>query len=241
MSVTALPQRRDQTPVPSLSIGQVLSRLADDFPELSPSKLRFLEDRDLIHPARTASGYRSFSVDDIERIKLVLLMQRDHYLPLKVIRRYLADVDAGRDPAWPGTPAGAPSILSTERRLSRDELIADAGATAELLDDAITTGLIVAADTFGEDAQTTLRALTDLARDWRKAATASSTYLRTSSPRILSVAMAVRIRSANLAPLSLSFPKHSFRQITACRSARSAALLVGSIWSLSINVKSALS
>lgn len=163
MSVAALPHRRDQAPTLSLSIGQVLSRLADDFPELSPSKLRFLEDRDLIHPARTASGYRSFSMTDIERIKLVLLMQRDHYLPLKVIRRYLSDVDAGRDPAWPGTPAGAPSILSTERRLSRDELLADAGATPELLDDAISMGLVVAADTFGEDAQTTLRALTDLA------------------------------------------------------------------------------
>lgn len=163
MSVAALPQRRDQAPALSLSIGQVLSRLADDFPELSPSKLRFLEDRDLIHPARTASGYRSFSVADIERVKLVLLMQRDHYLPLKVIRRYLSDVDAGRDPAWPGTPAGAPSILPTERRLSRDELLADAGATPELLDDAISTGLVVAADTFGEEAQSTLRALADLA------------------------------------------------------------------------------
>lgn len=163
MSVAALPQRREQAPAVSLSIGQVLSRLADDFPELSPSKLRFLEDRDLIHPARTASGYRSFSVADIERIKLVLLMQRDHYLPLKVIRRYLSDVDAGRDPAWPGTPSGAPSILPTERRLSRDELLADAGAAPELLDDAISTGLVVAADTFGEDAQSTLRALADLA------------------------------------------------------------------------------
>ena len=81
----------------------MLSKLDPDFPELSPSKLRFLEDRGLIHPARTASGYRNFSDSDIERIKLVLLMQRDHYLPLKVIRKYLADLDAGRNPEWPGT------------------------------------------------------------------------------------------------------------------------------------------
>ena len=163
--VSALPDRstRDAPREAALSIGQVLSKLADDFPELSPSKLRFLEDRGLIHPARTASGYRSFSTADIERIKLVLLMQRDHYLPLKVIRRYLADVDAGRDPAWPGTQSGAPSILVEERRLSRDELLAETGASAELLADAVSTGLLAPADTFDDEAVATLRALADLA------------------------------------------------------------------------------
>jgi DNA-binding transcriptional MerR regulator len=141
----------------------VLSRLADDFPELSPSKLRFLEDRGLIHPARTASGYRSFAPADIDRIKLVLLMQRDHYLPLKVIRRYLADLDAGRNPAWPGTVQSGTSMLGSERRYSRDELLTESGGSAELLSDAVTTGLLPAAETYGEDEAAAMKALTDLA------------------------------------------------------------------------------
>ncbi|MDQ1513670.1 MAG: hypothetical protein QOC59_1512 [Microbacteriaceae bacterium] len=159
----ALPQRREAATLPpTLSIGQVLGRLADDFPELSPSKLRFLEDRGLIQPARTASGYRSFSPADIERIKLVLLMQRDHYLPLKVIRKYLADLDAGRDPAWPGTAAGAPSILGSVRAWTRDELLTETEATADLLNDAVSAGLMPAADSFDESAVATMRALVDL-------------------------------------------------------------------------------
>jgi DNA-binding transcriptional MerR regulator len=159
----ALPQRREPATLPNtLSIGQVLGRLTDDFPELSPSKLRFLEDRGLIHPARTASGYRSFSPADIERIKLVLLMQRDHYLPLKVIRKYLADLDAGRDPAWPGTAAGSPSILGTERRYSREELLVDTEASADLLNDAVAAGLLPAVETYDETALATLKALVDL-------------------------------------------------------------------------------
>jgi DNA-binding transcriptional MerR regulator len=164
--VSALPQGRTPAPVgpPTLSIGQVLSRLAEDFPELSPSKLRFLEDRGLIQPARTASGYRSFAPTDIERIKLVLLMQRDHYLPLKVIRRYLADLDAGKNPAWPGTAqGGGPSMLGTERRYSRDELLAESGGSAELLNDAVSAGLLPAAEIYGEDEAAAMKALTDLA------------------------------------------------------------------------------
>lgn len=160
---TALPERREPaTATGVISIGQVLSKLEPDFPELSPSKLRFLEDRGLIHPARTASGYRSFSASDIDRIKLVLQMQRDHYLPLKVIRRYLADLDAGRNPEWPGTATGAISILGTERRWTRDELLAEAQAGLDLLGDAVATGLMPAAELYDEHDVSTLKALADL-------------------------------------------------------------------------------
>jgi DNA-binding transcriptional MerR regulator len=160
---TALPERREPaTATGVISIGQVLSKLETDFPELSPSKLRFLEDRGLIHPARTASGYRSFSASDIDRIKLVLQMQRDHYLPLKVIRRYLADLDAGRNPEWPGTATGAISILGTERRWTRDELLAEAQAGLDLLGDAVATGLMPAAELYDEHDVSTLKALADL-------------------------------------------------------------------------------
>ena len=160
---TALPERREPaTATGVISIGQVLSKLEPDFPELSPSKLRFLEDRGLIHPARTASGYRSFSASDIDRIKLVLQMQRDHYLPLKVIRRHLADLDAGRNPEWPGTATGAISILGTERRWTRDELLAESQAGLDLLGDAVATGLMPAAELYDEHDVATLKALADL-------------------------------------------------------------------------------
>lgn len=159
----ALPERREPAPATgTIPIGQVLSKLADEFPELSPSKLRFLEDRGLIQPARTASGYRNFSASDIDRIKLVLLMQRDHYLPLKVIRKYLADLDAGRDPEWPGTQTGAISILGQERRWTREELVAETGSSVDLLGDAVATGLLPAADVYDEGDVSTLKALVDL-------------------------------------------------------------------------------
>jgi DNA-binding transcriptional MerR regulator len=148
-----------------LSIGQVLARLSPEFPDLSPSKLRFLEERNLVTPSRTESGYRKFSPADLERLRLVLSMQRDYYLPLKVIRTYLDDLDAGREPVLPGgATVVAPSMLAADRRLSRAELIKESGANAMLLGDAITASLIVAGDTYGEDALAVLRALVELQR-----------------------------------------------------------------------------
>jgi DNA-binding transcriptional MerR regulator len=147
-----------------LSIGQVLARLSPEFPELSPSKLRFLEERQLITPARTESGYRKFSARDLERLRFVLTMQRDHYLPLKIIRGYLDEMDAGRQPSLPGGAAQAPSMLSGERRYTREELLRESGATAMLLGDAISSSLILPADVFGEDALSVLRALVELQR-----------------------------------------------------------------------------
>lgn len=148
-----------------LSIGQVLARLSPEFPDLSPSKLRFLEERHLITPSRTESGYRKFSPKDLERLRFVLSMQRDYYLPLKVIRGYLGDIDAGRDPVLPGgATVAAPSMLPSDRRLTRDELIKEAGATPMLLNDAVSASLIVAGDLFGEDTLAVLRALVELQR-----------------------------------------------------------------------------
>lgn len=148
-----------------LSIGQVLARLSPEFPDLSPSKLRFLEERELVSPSRTESGYRKFSPADVERLRLVLSMQRDYYLPLKVIRAYLDDLDAGRDPVLPGgASVSAPSMLPSERRLTKAELIKESGANAMLLGDAISASLIVAGDHYGEDALAVLRALVELQR-----------------------------------------------------------------------------
>src|SRR5690606_19536620 len=148
-----------------LSIGQVLARLRPEFPDLTPSKLRFLEERQLISPARTESGYRKFSPTDMDRLRFVLTMQRDHYLPLKVIRGYLDELDAGRQPELPGAATGPiPTILVTERRLQRQELIREAGASPQLLNDAISASLILPAELYGEDALAVLRALVELQR-----------------------------------------------------------------------------
>ncbi|MEO8527576.1 MAG: MerR family transcriptional regulator [Pseudolysinimonas sp.] len=143
----------------------MLARLSPEFPDLSPSKLRFLEDRNLVTPSRTESGYRKFSPADLDRLRLVLSMQRDYYLPLKVIRAYLDDLDAGREPVLPGgATVAAPSMLSADRRLSRAELIKESGANAMLLNDATTASLIIAGDHYGEDALAVLRALVELQR-----------------------------------------------------------------------------
>ena len=118
-------------PAGLLSIGQVLAKLGPEFPDLSPSKLRFLEDQGLISPQRTPSGYRKFDAADLERLRYILTLQRDHYLPLKVILGHLDDIDHGRTPQIPGANVRveAPSILTAERRLSRAELQAEAGET----------------------------------------------------------------------------------------------------------------
>ncbi|WP_353829105.1 transcriptional regulator FtsR [Agromyces sp. SYSU T0242] len=141
-----------------LGIGQVLAQLQPEFPELTPSKLRFLEEQGLVAPARTAAGYRKFSPDDVERLTVVLSMQRDHYLPLKVIRAHLEEIDAGRTPALPGAVDGA-AFRAASPRYSRDELIREAGATASLLDEAIAASLIRPAEVYGSETREVLAAL----------------------------------------------------------------------------------
>jgi len=75
------------------SIGQVLALLRDDFPDVSISKIRFLESEGLIAPQRAASGYRRYAETDVDRLRYVLAVQREHYVPLKVIREHLEQID----------------------------------------------------------------------------------------------------------------------------------------------------
>jgi DNA-binding transcriptional MerR regulator len=91
------------------SIGEVLEELVEDFPDVSVSKIRFLEAQGLITPGRTPSGYRQFSESDVALLRWILAQQREHYLPLKVIRRRLRDGDGpGAEPAVDAAPAAAP-------------------------------------------------------------------------------------------------------------------------------------
>lgn len=148
-----------------LSIGQVLAKLSPDFPELSPSKLRFLEEQGLVSPSRTESGYRKFSPSDIERLRLILVMQRDQYLPLRVIKDHL-EAAAGRDLA--GLPQavglGKESGLVAPQRYTRAELAKAAGATNNLLQDAVSAGFLPAAESFSHESVDVLTALVELQR-----------------------------------------------------------------------------
>ncbi len=83
------------------SIGEVLVAVKTEFPDITISKIRFLESEGLIEPERTPSGYRKFYGEDVDRLKSILRMQRDEYLPLKVIKERLAKADAGDDDGTP--------------------------------------------------------------------------------------------------------------------------------------------
>jgi DNA-binding transcriptional MerR regulator len=137
-----------------LSIGEVLAELQPDFADLTHSKLRFLEDRGLVEPERTAAGYRKFSPADVARLRLVLELQRDHYWPLKKIGEYLDQLDRGVAPELPGGSPRPARLLPpsgddvdgpappTRARLRRDELVAAAGIDLALLDSLETYGLV---------------------------------------------------------------------------------------------------
>lgn len=111
----------------TLTIGEVLTELQEEFPALAASKLRFLEERGLVHPARTPAGYRKFTGDDVERLRFVLAVQRDQFLPLKVIREHLDALDRGERPApLPGGHAFEAGRAADEgpgpRRLTAQQL-----------------------------------------------------------------------------------------------------------------------
>jgi DNA-binding transcriptional MerR regulator len=141
-----------------LSIGQVLHRLTPEFPDLSPSKLRFLEDRELITPGRTPAGYRTYSAADLERLRFILGLQRDHYLPLKVIKQYVDDVDAGKPVDAPVAKPLTP-VVGNPGRADRKELLERTGADPSLLDEAIAQGLIAPGKLFDQHDERILRAL----------------------------------------------------------------------------------
>lgn len=155
-----------RSPTTLLSIGQVLARLTPEFPDLAPSKLRFLEDQGLVAPSRTPSGYRKFSAADVERVRYVLTLQRDHYLPLKVILGHLEQVDAGEaQPFATGNVVSeGPSILRVDRRLQRRELEASTGASRALVQEAIAASLVPSAEPYDEQAVRVLQALVELQR-----------------------------------------------------------------------------
>jgi DNA-binding transcriptional MerR regulator len=106
-------------------IGEVLAQLRPEFPDISTSKIRFLEAEGLIEPARSRSGYRRFSTSDIERLRYILTMQRDSYLPLRVIRERLAangDGEAGGRADGAGPPGRPPADMTRRELLDAAEI-----------------------------------------------------------------------------------------------------------------------
>jgi DNA-binding transcriptional MerR regulator len=137
---------------PHLSIGEVLEHLRGEFPDVTISKIRFLESQGLIDPERTPSGYRKFSEDDLERLRWILGQQRDHFLPLRIIRERLdafgpvgaPPYDATMDELLHGTtePAGAAPRLPFEDAVDADGADVDGGDALGAItpDDAHPTG-----------------------------------------------------------------------------------------------------
>jgi DNA-binding transcriptional MerR regulator len=142
-----------------MSIGEVLTRLRPEFPDVSISKIRFLEAEGLIDPERTPSGYRKFSVADVERLRYILAEQRDKYYPLKVIKQNLEAMARGLEPpavaggsaraprpfhavAVDAEPAAEDFARAPELRLTRAELAANAGLDDGQLADLVSFGLV---------------------------------------------------------------------------------------------------
>jgi len=123
-------------------IGEVLSQLHGEFPDISPSKIRFLEAEGLIEPARSSSGYRRFSSADIERLRYILTMQRDSYLPLRVIRERLADDAHGTRADGTSQDGAGLSPRRPPADLSRRQLLEAAGISEAELTELEDHGLI---------------------------------------------------------------------------------------------------
>jgi DNA-binding transcriptional MerR regulator len=148
-----------------LSIGQVLAKLTPEFTDLSPSKLRFLEDRELVSPGRTPAGYRTYSSSDVDRLRFVLTVQRDHYLPLRVIKQYLDEIDEGKSPVLPhaGPVTGSVKVIDSQR-LTKQELLEQTGALASVLEGAITAGLIEPKRIYSEHDAVVLKSIVDASK-----------------------------------------------------------------------------
>ena len=123
-----------------LTIGEVINELRDEFPDVSVSKIRFLESQGLVDPHRTSSGYRQFGSDEMARIRFILQQQRDHFLPLKVIKSKLTLWERGEDTSTDSDhgeviePGGEP--------LSRNDLLKRSSLDEKELDELIAARLI---------------------------------------------------------------------------------------------------
>src|SRR5215218_6731455 len=169
----------DERPVKAMTIGQVCKALEQEFPDISISKIRYLEDQKLLSPRRTPGGYRLYSAGDVARLRTILRLQRDEFLPLRVIRQELASGRTESDLA-PGSGGGdgssprrkrRPSVTapSTGALYSLDDVVeetrADPRLVAELEDYGVIKGENRAGTKYYDETEREIvRAVTELAR-----------------------------------------------------------------------------
>jgi DNA-binding transcriptional MerR regulator len=162
-------------PRKSMTIGAVCKALDQEFPDISISKIRYLEDQKLLSPRRTPGGYRLYSQSDVTRLRTILRLQRDEFLPLRVIRQELAAGRSAADIAAPGGDARQarrrPSVSVQERGplYTLDDVLeethAEASLVAELEDFGVIKGEVRAgAKYYDETEREIIRAVTELAR-----------------------------------------------------------------------------
>jgi DNA-binding transcriptional MerR regulator len=174
-----------EAPRKSLTIGAVCKALSQEFPDISISKIRYLEDQKLLSPRRTPGGYRLYAQSDVSRLRTILRLQRDEFLPLRVIRQELAAGRAENDPGPAATTQPAPaqetarpgaalrrltfSIRETGALYSLDDVVEDTGAEPtlirELEDFGIVQGELRGGVRYYDEAEREIvRAATELAR-----------------------------------------------------------------------------
>ena len=138
---------RDSRPRKALTIGAVCKILQNEFADISISKIRYLEDQKLLSPRRTQGGYRLYSQSDVERLRTILRLQRDEFLPLRVIRQELAagadiDLGGGSDRRPANSVRRAMLVSTSSAYLSLDEVIEETGARAELVSELENFGIV---------------------------------------------------------------------------------------------------
>jgi DNA-binding transcriptional MerR regulator len=139
-------------PRKALTIGAVCKILQSEFDDVSISKIRYLEDQKLLNPRRTSGGYRLYSQSDVERLRTILRLQRDEFLPLRVIRQELAagnDIgfggaggDGGERKATPGAVRRAILVDTSRTYLSLEEILEETGAREELVSELEGFGIV---------------------------------------------------------------------------------------------------
>jgi DNA-binding transcriptional MerR regulator len=138
---------RDSRPRKALTIGAVCKILQNEFDDISISKIRYLEDQKLLSPRRTQGGYRLYSQSDVERLRTILRLQRDEFLPLRVIRQELAagadiDLGGGADRRPANSVRRAMLVNTSSAYLTLDEVIEETGARVELVAELENFGIV---------------------------------------------------------------------------------------------------
>jgi DNA-binding transcriptional MerR regulator len=170
------PEADGQRPRPkSVTIGAVCKALVQEFPDISISKIRYLEDQKLLAPRRTQGGYRLYTQSDIQRLRTILRLQRDEFLPLRVIRQELAGGRAERDVTPPGSGdrvamrRSAVAVRDPGALYSLEDVVEETGADPKLISELVDFGVIKGetrggARYYDETEREIVRAVSELAR-----------------------------------------------------------------------------